>query len=65
MTGGLIGEEFKGNERTLIDTIVRMGFGPYVAMPAGALGILFFSVQQYLKRNKNTSLSLQEKDKPT
>jgi hypothetical protein len=65
MTGGLIGEEFKGNERTLIDTIVRMGFGPYVAMPAGASAILFNSIQHYSKRNNRSDRHLQEKDKPT
>ena len=65
MTGGLIGEEFKGNERTLIDTIVRMGFGPYVAMPAGALAILFNSIKHYSKRNNRSDRHLQEKDKPT
>ena len=67
MTGGLIGEEFKGkgNERTLIDTIVRIGFGPYVVMPAGALAILFNSIQHYSKRNNRSDRHLQEKDKPT
>lgn len=65
ITGGLIGEEFKGNERTLIDTIVRMGFGPYAAIPAGALGILFYSIQHYLKRNDRDDPHQQENDKPT
>ena len=65
ITGGLIGEEFKGNERTLIDTIVRMGFGPYVVIPAGALAILFNSIQYYSKKNNRSDPHLQEKDKPT
>jgi len=64
ITGGLIGEEFKGNERTLIDTIVRIGFGPYVAIPAGTLAILFYPIQRYLKRNNKTGLHLQ-KDETT
>ena len=63
MTGGLIGEEFKGNERYLIDNIVRMGFGPYVVALAGAVGLFHFG-QYYLKRNYQTDSRTPGNDKP-
>jgi hypothetical protein len=65
MTGGLIGGEFKGNERTLIDTIIKIGFGPYIAISAGALGIFFYFSRHYSKRDDKTGLHLQEKDNST
>jgi hypothetical protein len=60
MTGGLIGEEFKGNERYLIDTILRVGFGPVVLIPAGASGIMYYFVHGYMisgSRRTNNQLS--------
>jgi len=42
MTGGIIGEEFKGHERSLADIIVGLGLGPYVALAGGVIGTLTF-----------------------
>jgi hypothetical protein len=42
MTGGIIGEEFKGHERSLADLIIGLGMGPYVALAGGAIGTLTF-----------------------
>lgn len=66
MTGGLIGGEFKGNERALIDTIVRMGLGPYIAIAAGAAGILSYPIQHYFKKSRDDdSPPLQKKFQQT
>jgi hypothetical protein len=44
LTGGLIGEEFRGNENSLADRILKVGIGPLVIIPAGglAIGYCFF-----------------------
>ena len=42
MTGGIIGEEFKGQERSLADLIIGLGLGPYVALAGGVIGMLTF-----------------------
>ena len=63
ITGGLIGAEFRGNERYLIDNIVRIGFGPYVVTLAGAVGLFYFG-QYYLKRKDQTNSLMPENDKP-
>jgi hypothetical protein len=60
ITGGLIGEEFKGNERALIDTILKLGIGPFVALAAAAPCILFYAWSKYLKPNSKTNPSLQK-----
>lgn len=48
LTGGLIGEEFKGNERSLADRILKVGIGPYVIIPAGGAGIIYYFIQRRL-----------------
>ena len=52
MTGGIIGEEFRGHERSLADIIIMVGFGPYVALAGGAIGILAF-ITERAKIHKN------------
>lgn len=42
ITGGIVGEEFRGHERALADIIIGVGFGPYVALAGGAVGILSY-----------------------
>lgn len=42
ITGGIIGGEFKGHERSLADVIIGLGLGPYVALAGGAIGTLTF-----------------------
>jgi hypothetical protein len=46
ITGGIIGEEFKGQERSLADIIIGLGLGPYVALVGGAIGTLTFFSQK-------------------
>lgn len=48
LTGGLIGEEFKGNERDLADRILKVGIGPLVIIPAGGTGISYYFIQKRL-----------------
>jgi len=48
LTGGLIGEEFRGNEMGLADTILKLGIGPYIVSIAGSVGISSYFIQ---KRN--------------
>ncbi len=42
LTGGIIGEEFRGQEKTLADLIIRLGIGPYVALAGGMVGAMTF-----------------------
>lgn len=42
LTGGIIGEEFRGQERLLADQFFVLGVGHYIAMLAGAVSILGF-----------------------
>jgi hypothetical protein len=52
ITGGIIGEEFKGHERSLADIIIGLGLGPYVALAGGAIGTLtFFSHKAAIVKN--------------
>lgn len=46
LTGGLIGEEFKGNENSLADRILKVGIGPLVLIPAGGLSIAYSFLQR-------------------
>jgi hypothetical protein len=41
-TGGIIGEEFRGHEKSLADIIIGLGSGPYAALSGGAIGMLAF-----------------------
>lgn len=40
--GGIIGEEWKGQERTIADSIVVVGFGYYLAMLSGTIALLAY-----------------------
>lgn len=52
MTGGIIGEEFRGHERSLADIIIGLGVGPYVALAGGAIGtLIFFSHKATIVKN--------------
>lgn len=52
MSGGIIGEEFRGHERSLADIIIVIGFGPYVALAGGAIGTLtLISERATVKKN--------------
>lgn len=42
ITGGIIGEEFKGHERSLADLIIRLELGPFAALAGGVIGTLAF-----------------------
>ena len=46
LTGGLIGEEFRGNEKGLADTILKLGIGPYIVSIAGGVGISSYFIQK-------------------
>jgi hypothetical protein len=47
LTGGLIGEEFRGNEKGLADTILKVGIGPYIVSIAGGVGISSYFIQKW------------------
>jgi hypothetical protein len=46
LTGGLIGEEFRGNENSLADRILKVGIGPLLLIPAGGLAIGYSILQR-------------------
>lgn len=41
ITGGIVGEEFKGHEKAIADIIIGTGLGPYLALAGGGAGIMF------------------------
>ncbi|HEX2014651.1 MAG TPA: hypothetical protein VLA68_05435, partial [Nitrososphaera sp.] len=46
ITGGIIGEEFRGQERTLADAFFLIGSGHYLALLAGVISLLGFFINQ-------------------
>ncbi len=42
ITGGIVGEEFRGHERAIADIIIGVDLGPYLALAGGAAGIVFY-----------------------
>jgi len=44
--GGIIGEEWKGQERSIINSIIIMGSGHYISILAGTLAILAYLWQK-------------------
>jgi hypothetical protein len=64
LTGGLIGEEFRGNERALIDSIVMIGLGPFLAATAGAIGVLSYLANRYLKKRNDSDFRHQQSQPP-
>lgn len=52
VTGGIIGEEFKGREGELADLFIVMGIGHYLAMAAGALSTCSYMAESRTKAHK-------------
>lgn len=50
ITGGIIGEEFKGHESTLADILIRLGIGQYFIAAGGAVAVLHYFVEKKLVR---------------
>ncbi|MCI0563060.1 MAG: hypothetical protein MN733_31670, partial [Nitrososphaera sp.] len=46
ITGGIIGEEFRGQEKTLADAFFLLGSGHYLALLAGVISLLGFFINQ-------------------
>lgn len=46
LTGGIIGEEFKGHEQTLADSLIRPGIGQYFVACAGAVAVLTLAAEK-------------------
>ncbi len=61
LTGGIIGEEFRGQERILADQFFVLGIGHYMAILAGAVSILGF-VSGSLQTNTMKHGLVHEKD---
>ncbi len=41
ITGGIVGEEFRGHERAIADMIIGVALGPYLALAGGGAAIMF------------------------
>lgn len=50
ITGGIIGEEFRGHERDLADAMIVIGSGPFVALAGGAIAALSFITEKIAVR---------------
>lgn len=50
ITGGIIGEEFKGREGELADLFIKTEIGPYVTMLAGAVAAAGFAADRLAAR---------------
>jgi hypothetical protein len=48
ITGGIIGEEFKGHESTLADILIRLGIGQYFVAAGGIVAIFNYFVEKKL-----------------
>jgi len=46
LAGGIIGEEWKGNASVVIDRMIVMGFGPFVGIVSGIIGIFAYFVEK-------------------
>ncbi|TVP40997.1 hypothetical protein [Candidatus Nitrosocosmicus arcticus] len=46
LAGGIIGEEWKGNASVVIDRMIVMGFGPFVGIISGIIGIFVYFVEK-------------------
>lgn len=46
LAGGIIGEEWKGNASVVIDRMIVMGFGPFVGIVSGIIGIFTYFVEK-------------------
>ncbi len=46
LAGGIIGEEWKGNASVVIDRMIVMGFGPFVGIISGIIGIFAYFVEK-------------------
>lgn len=50
VSGGIIGEEWKGNARVIIDRIIMMGLGQYIVIASGVIAVFsYFIVNAYYK----------------
>jgi hypothetical protein len=50
ITGGIIGEEFKGHERDLADAMIVIGSGSFVALAGGAIAAFSFITEKIAVR---------------
>ena len=56
ITGGIIGEEFKGHENALADALIKIGAGQYFVAAGGVTGLCYFLVN-YKVVYKKTRIS--------
>jgi hypothetical protein len=52
ITGGIIGEEFKGHESTLADILIQLGIGQYFVAAGGIVAIFNYFVEKKLVRSR-------------
>ncbi len=55
LTGGIIGEEFKGHETTLADILIRLGSGQNFVAAGGAVGVFTYFAEKKLCRKSQTT----------
>ena len=48
ITGGIIGEEFKGHESTLADILIQLGIGQYFVAAGGVVAVANYFVEKKL-----------------
>ena len=46
LAGGIIGEEWKGNASVVINRMIVMGFGPFIGISSGIIGIFAYFVEK-------------------
>jgi dipeptide/tripeptide permease len=51
-TGGLIGQEWKGQENTIVNGIIIMGTGHYFVILAGIIAILAYVVEKVYRKQE-------------
>lgn len=53
ITGGIIGEEFKGHESTLADILIRIGIGQYFVAAGGVVAVFnYFIEKKFVQKSR-------------
>lgn len=55
LSGGIIGEEWKGKADIIVNRLIIIGFGPYLAIVAGIIAIFSYFVERTYRSESQTS----------
>lgn len=53
LLGGIIGEEWKGKADVIVNRLIMIGFGPYLAIVSGIISIFNYLIEKTYQRQDN------------